>query len=181
MQQNRLSSVEMFRAGKWSKSSWQLLDPVKYHCAVSTSDSELVVIGGWDTNRIQRRVTRYNVFTGQVEHLEPLPVSLRLHACLYLDNMIYVSGGRTSGNKVVRNVWQYDGLKWTKLPPLREARSGHAMVALDDSLYVLGGALAQTDDTLVTVERLSKYRNQWEKVSPGIQLNFTYGSYMVIN
>jgi len=177
-----LSSVEIFRAGEWSKASWQLYEPVQYHCAVSPSDSELVVIGGRDSSRtLINKVTRYNVFTGKMDKLKPFPVNIENSACMYLDNLIYVSGGRTTGSKLTKSVWQFNGSKWTKLPPLKEAREGHAMVALDSSLYVLGGRKVIRSANTYTVERLSKYRNRWEKVSPGIQLNFTYGSFMVIN
>merc|ERR1711915_205709 len=177
-----LSSVEIFRAGDWSKASWQLYEPVQYHCAVSPSDSELVIIGGRDSSStLINKVTRYNVFTGKMDKLKPFPVNIEDSACMYLDNLIYVSGGRTTGSKLTNSVWQFNGSKWTKLPPLKEAREGHAMVALDSSLYVLGGRKVIRSANTYTVERLSKYRNRWEKVSPGIQLNFTYGSFMVIN
>jgi len=181
-QKKVLSSVEIFRAGEWSKASWQLYEPVQYHCAVSPSDSELVVIGGRDSSRtLINKVTRYNVFTGKMDKLKPFPISIEDPACMYLDNLIYVSGGRTPGSELTKSVWQFNGYKWTKLPSLKEAREGHAMVALDNSLYVLGGRKVIRSANTYTVERLSKYRNRWEKVSPGIQLNFTYGSFMVIN
>ena len=52
--------------------------------------------------------------------------------------------------------------EWKFASPLRNARSGCAMVASDEHLYVLGGLVDKKCSS--SVERIGNLRNDWEEI-----------------
>merc|ERR1711915_86613 len=174
-QQGFHNSVEIYHSGQWNLASWKLIEPLGNHRAVSSSDSEIVVLGGSDkSSKATIKVTKYNIFTGHATVMNPLPEVNRYFACTNIENMIYISGGYVNNN-----VWQYDGIRWTKLPSLLQARSGAALVALDDTLYVLGGKVGTNWAKIRTVEKL--VGNHWQRVYPDLDSDFHWGGAVLIN
>src|SRR6185503_18246266 len=54
--------------------------------------------------------------------------------------------------------------EWGSLPPLPEARFCHGMVAVNGSIYVIGGKSGNT--ALATVFAYDPLSNQWEQKAP---------------
>ncbi|XP_066293455.1 kelch-like protein 26 isoform X3 [Branchiostoma lanceolatum] len=96
------------------------------------------------------------------QQVEELPSRGRMyHAVAVLDNFLYVAGGFS------KCVWlstfhMYDPRwnKWFELEPLLDPRSEFCLVALDRSMYAVGGWKGKEINT--TVEKYSFEEDRWE-------------------
>jgi len=166
------NSVEIFENGKWSLASWKIKHNMHGHCAVAVSSSELVILGGWE-KRYLTDVTKINVNSGKSSELAPLPEGLGRHQCLYDTGHIFVSGGHREDR-----VWRLDNNVWTALPRMATARHSHAMVVLDNDIFVLGGQTGnEWYNPTQTVEKL--VGNEWKEVT-GLHANYAAGGALVI-
>lgn len=59
---------------------------------------------------------------------------------------------------------------WSEAPPLREARAGHAVAVLDNSIYVMGGKGA-SGEHLHTTEVLDPSGTAWQPFASPAQRN----------
>jgi len=75
------------------------------------------------------------------------PESMDHAAAAALDGFVYVAGGSIE-NKVSNKFWRYDPIddSWATMPPLPVSRYGATMQALDDKLYLIGGAATRGQD-----------------------------------
>lgn len=103
---------------------------------------ELIVIGGrLGVARTSSAVRIYDARSDTWRARPPLPAA-RHHAgaAALPDDTLVVAGGaegRSGGPE--SDVWLYDPDGWREGPALPEPRMAHAMVAVDEAVYVIGG------------------------------------------
>lgn len=119
-----------------------------------------ILLGGRLADGLSNDVECYNSYTRDFSSLKQLPFKKRneFAACVVGDD-IYVSGGLRSGE-----FWKYDNVfeTWTRGTNLLNARRRHAMSAVDDAIFVLGGF--DEDLVLDSVEMWQRNLNQWNEV-----------------
>lgn len=117
-----------------------------------------VLLGGRLADGLSNDVECYKPDTREFFALKQLPFKKRneFAACV-VGNDIYVSGGLRSGE-----FWKfdYDFATWIRGTTLLQPRRRHAMAAVDESIYVLGGF--DEDSVLHSVEVWKPGNNQWK-------------------
>jgi N-acetylneuraminic acid mutarotase len=112
----------------------------------------LVVVGGLSGVASTSRATSvYNPTFDAWLRGEPLPRPRHHAAASAWGRYVYLSGGAPGATDwtAKSDVWRSrPGERWRRLAPMPEGRQGHAMVAHDDKLYVIGG-VGDSDDTLI--------------------------------
>merc|ERR1712098_71775 len=182
-----LSSVEIYNREEeeWVTADWTLNSPTSGHCAVATSPSHILIIGGF--NRLEpgllRDVVEYNIDHKTSRVLPSLPYDVIGHACTMLNSThVLVTGGSRISDITHKEVRRNDVImldvqqgvsgSWEHLPNLNRARDGHGMVSLAGHIYVLGGSW------LESVERWTG--EQWEEEEQGLQEMFLAGGAVVL-
>jgi len=180
----RRSSVEILRkGGAWTKADWGLKEATAYHCAVASSPSHLLVIGGSDGYRMLTGAYKINIEDGSRRQLPSLPYGVYDHACTMLNQThVMLAGGSTassffSSEVMVLDTSQGEGGEWESMPALNRGRSDHSMVKMAGHVYVLGGWGAG-DEVKKSVEKWDV--EKWEEVVPGLEKEFGYGGAVVV-
>ncbi len=112
----------------------------------------LVVIGG--LHGIASTSRSVHVYDARFDAWLPaprLPEPRHHAAAATVDGIVYLAGGAASATDwtPADDVWGAEpGGRWRRVAAMPEGRQGHAMVALQDKLYVVGG-VGRTDDTLI--------------------------------
>ena len=104
-----------------------------------------------------------------------LPEPVSDHQCVRKDDNVYLTGGTSQFSDAKNWTLKYD-LKldnWTILSSMSKARHSHAMVVMDNSLYVFGGRMGMSGNYTRTVEKLSNDDGQWKVVASELKGNFT--------
>ncbi|XP_076447602.1 kelch-like protein 24 [Babylonia areolata] len=118
-----------------------------------------ILLGGRLGEGLSSDVECYRSDTGEFTSLKPLPFKKRneFAACAIGDE-IYVSGGLRSGE-----FWKYDPTfeSWLRGASMVQPRRRHAMAAVDDTIFVLGGF--DEDQVLDSVEVWERKTNKWEE------------------
>jgi len=99
------------------------------------------------------------------------------HACLRFYNHIYVTGGWSTGRKA----WKYDIInnRWSTLPEMQKSRLGHAMVELNNQIYVLGGhSHGGAPATYTSAELLTN--SGWKLLSQKLPSKYWWGGAVVL-
>jgi len=109
------------------------------------------VIGGRKSGKLSKNLGHAEVYDGNTdkwESIAPLPVLLAGLAATVLNGKIFVTGGEAFGpdgnwetGSASQQVWAYDPNRdsWDREIDMPEARHGHGSVAIDDSIYIIGG------------------------------------------
>ena len=90
---------------------------------------------------------RYDFVADRWDALQPMPEAAGGLAGVALGGQLYVFGGEAldveGAEGVIANAWRYDPLRdtWTALPDMRTPRHGLAAVALNGSIYAIGGGV----------------------------------------
>merc|ERR1719443_1137206 len=79
---------------------------------------------------------------------------------------LYVCGGIDSQPCGTAERFDADRGVWELLPPMGEARSGHAVAAMGGHLYVFGGKDGQHEGNLNSEARFNPERGLWESLPP---------------
>lgn len=127
----------------------------------ATADMEevLVVLGGCETSappyKRAAHVICYSFLQENWFRLEKLPYDpgIEFASCTY-GNDIYVSGGGCMQKCMIR--FDSSKNKWSNMTPMAAGRRRHGMVAMTDSLYILGGydcALEEGARMLASIEK----------------------------
>ncbi|XP_076469228.1 kelch-like protein 24 [Babylonia areolata] len=120
-----------------------------------------ILLGGRLGEGLSSEVESYRSDTGQFTSLKPLPFKKRneFAACAIGDE-IFVSGGLRSGE-----FWKYDPTfeSWLRGASMIKPRRRHAMAAVDDTIFVLGGF--DEEQVLDSVEVWERKTNKWEECS----------------
>merc|ERR1719481_1801408 len=118
-------------------------------------------------------VTKYDINSGKSSELTPLPEGLTRHQCLYNTGHIFVSGGHD-----LSRVWKLDKNVWTALPHMKKPRHSHAMIVLDNDIYVLGGETGyEWYNPTQTVEKL--VGNEWKEVT-SLHSSYAAGGALIV-
>lgn len=91
-----------------------------------------------------------------------LPMPVTNPAVVVADDAIIVLGGNDAVSR--REVWRFANAGWDALPPMRQARLGHAAAVFDGRVWVFGGIDRQSghhDRLLAGVESLDLTTLQW--------------------
>lgn len=104
--------------------------------------------------------------------LSPLSVPKSGLGAAYVDNMLFIIGGRnntSSGNIDTASVDRYDPLRdeWRPVKPLSVPRNRLGVAAIDGFIYAIGGGNGNSCHT--SVERYDPKQDEWTSVMP---LNF---------
>jgi len=104
--------------------------------------------------------------------LSPLSVPKSGLGAAYIDNMLYIIGGRnntSSGNIDTASVDRYDPLRdeWKPAKPLSVPRNRLGVATIDGYIYAIGGGNGNTFHT--SVERYDPKQDEWKTLMP---LNF---------
>ena len=125
----------------------------------SRSIETAVLLGGRLADGLSNDVEYFRCDTKEFSSLKQLPFKKRneFAACV-VGNDIYVSGGLRSGE-----FWKYDSTfeTWIRGASLLHPRRRHAMAAVDDCIYALGGF--DEDCVLDSVEKWNFNSNKWSE------------------
>jgi N-acetylneuraminic acid mutarotase len=124
-------------------------------------DQRLYVAGGRSWLGTSDAFGAYALKDGSYRTLAPLPRALHRPGLVATSDRVYVVGGYLDGRRnVTDEVWSYDPAAdaWSARAPLPRNRGEHAVVALDERLYVLSGRGAQSD----RVWAYLPHRDRWE-------------------
>jgi hypothetical protein len=135
---------------------WELgpqMDEPRGESASTLVDGQLIVIGGLrgTLGSVSNAVTVLDLDTGEWRNGARLTKGVHHAAAAAVDKDVYLSGGATSVTnwEPSRNVLRLrPGKGWEFVARMPEGRQGHAMVAIGEKLYVVGGVGA-TSDTLI--------------------------------
>jgi len=177
------SSVEILSNGAWTKADWGLKEATAGHCAVASSPSHLLVIGGVDGSRLLTGAYKINIEDGSRRQLPSLPYGVYDHACTMLNQThVMLAGGSTRpgdfrSEVMLLDTSQGEGGEWVRMPALNRARYFHSMVTMAGHVYVLGGEGVE-DEVKKSVEKWDG--EKWEEVVPGLGKEFAYGGAVVV-
>ena len=153
-------TVEFYKdeEAHWQLAYWNLTSDRYNHCAVTLSNTELILAGGGTPNMAQ--VEKYNIETGEVVALPDLIHPTAGHACTLQGDSLVVSGGYDAAGYTINLVTKLSltTLTWSNLPSLPVRRYGHNMALLNGALVVFGGNM--NDNTYRQLAILNG--TQWE-------------------
>ena len=140
------------------------------HCSLK-SGNFVYLIGGCTPAKDGKIIVSQNVWclnTTDEELIwkEVAPMNQKRYVmggAVFRDSLV-VAAGCNKNHKVLSSVEYYQAAfdEWKFASPLRNARSGCAMVASNEHLYVLGGWV--DDKCSSSVERISKLSEDWEEI-----------------
>ena len=135
--------------------SWTTRAPMptlRHHAASAVVDGELYVIGGRNTNFLQRVYLDdneiYHPKTNTWQKIEPMPTKRSASDTVVVDGRIHVFGGEICdeggmSNKVFNNHEVYNTKldEWTQGLNMPTARHGPSVQSVNNSIYVIGGGV----------------------------------------
>lgn len=120
--------------------------------ASAVLNNNIYVVGGRQSGKAAKNLSFcefYSIDEDKWVSFCPLPVALAGLAAVALNGRIFVSGGEAFGakgdwrtGKAFRHVWSYDANKdsWAQELDMPEPRHGHGAVAIENSMFIMGGA-----------------------------------------
>jgi len=129
-------------SGAWSEGA--PMPTCRSELAAAVLEGWIYVAGGLARNGASTAFERYRVDTDTWERRADLPAPLHHVAIAAWGAVLFISGGYQGdrfGSKR-DGVWRYDPSadRWESAADMPAPRAAHAMVALPDGLYVVGGA-----------------------------------------
>ena len=128
---SQLTSVITWKQGDTKWSSLPTMQQKRaIFCMVSDGVRYVYVVGGSASGRRLNSIERFDSQTNTWKDLRPMPLALQNHKCVYLNDIIYVTGGH-NGTAKVNTIYLYKVTSdiWIKSTTLlQEPVSGHAMV-----------------------------------------------------
>ena len=157
---------------------------IPQHDSDSDSDSDshwLGDTGDFDATQMINQTVSYNIRTNGWKRVSNFPTKAsHLTSCSYA-GLAFVVGGyvpQSNGSAFTQlspKVYGYDGQSddWFAKADMNEARAAAALHAIQDKLFVLGGAGDQNHVQISSIEMYDILQNQWTVV--GKELGFPYG------
>jgi N-acetylneuraminic acid mutarotase len=120
-------------------------------CAVAEVGGMLYVMGGYDGHDTHKSVEQFDSVARTWTPMPQMKCERRIFAAAAINGKIYVTGGEMHGGRSGWDAVGFDATRssmecfdpathvWTDGPPMSTPRSGHAAVALNGKLYVVGG------------------------------------------
>jgi N-acetylneuraminic acid mutarotase len=147
---------------KWSAAAPMPL--ARSELSATVVEDRLYVAGGIAQLGASPAFQVYDPSANSWRSLAPLPEPRHHFGMAALDGRIYVSGGYRDlpfgADQAQRQTWAYDiaADRWTPAADLPAGRAAHAMAALGDHLYVVGGVGPEPDSVFVYDRRLDAWR-----------------------
>jgi DNA-binding CsgD family transcriptional regulator/N-acetylneuraminic acid mutarotase len=113
--------------------------------ALAADDSSLYLVGGWDGALMHDKVWKLTPsedgsLAPQWEQLTTLPTPRAFLGAVISGRELYVAGGFDGQRELAdAAVFNLDTGEWRILPPMANARSGHALVSDGLAIFALGG------------------------------------------
>jgi N-acetylneuraminic acid mutarotase len=148
-------------------------------------DGVLYAVGGENDNDTWSTNYAYDPVTNKWTEKAPMPTARQHVASAVVDGKLYVIGGRYSNDSFTANLGSnevYDPKynTWTSLQPMPTNRSSPAAASsVDGDIYVFGGELAFTTNTVYNVtEKYDSKTNKWtsEQSMPTARHSMAYVS-----
>eukprot|EP00923_Selenidium_pygospionis_P034603 GHVN01060262.1.p1 GENE.GHVN01060262.1~~GHVN01060262.1.p1 ORF type:complete len:623 (-),score=97.63 GHVN01060262.1:1899-3767(-) len=116
----------------------------------NSKDCVVVVVGGENERGVLKSAEMYDFATRTWVALPALSVGRHSATAAAVGDQVFVFGGRSENGDVLRTVeaieftvdkdgWFVRGGGWTTLAPMKQARSGAAVVCFKDIVYLIGG------------------------------------------
>uniref|UniRef100_A0A8B9TSH2 Actin-binding protein IPP n=1 Tax=Anas platyrhynchos TaxID=8839 RepID=A0A8B9TSH2_ANAPL len=123
---------------------------------VCTCYGAIYALGGWVGAEIGNTIERFDPEENSWDVVGSMAVPRYYFGCCEMQGLIYVVGGISNEGVELRSV---------ELPPMGTRRAYLGVVALNDSIYAVGG-WNESQDALATVERYSFEEEKWVEVAP---------------
>jgi len=143
-----------------------------YSLAVTLPNGKIFITGGINHLLTDIKTSAYLVDFSEnaqtpCEVLSPMSHARYTHTSCYLNNYVYVMGGRYYGNGqngVLDHCERYNLVKkeWQTIAPLKTKRCTAAATTYMNRVYIFGGY--RGDGRVKTVERYNEVLNEWETV-----------------
>ncbi|HEX5387684.1 MAG TPA: kelch repeat-containing protein [Gemmatimonadales bacterium] len=150
--------------------TWHTEPPMRYaraaHAVVSTGEAIYALAGTGAGGAPVLAIERFDGRTWSVESTLPGP-GLNAPAAAVLGRRIYVIGGfNTTTNVPSDRVYVYDtqGRTWSEAAPLPAPRGGHAAVAWDGRIHVIGGGNSRS--TIADHDVYDPAQDRWTALAP---------------
>jgi len=128
----------------WSEGA-SLPKPLCAYAIAPYRDQGFFVFGGWDGQTYVSSVYYYDVIQDRWAHVADLSAPRAFAGAAALNELIYLVGGY-DGRAEYRLCESFDPAAalagsnpWQTHSPMHQGRAGHAVVAIQQSLYVIGG------------------------------------------
>ena len=143
-----VAGLSMSNPAPREAAGWSLLATLptaRGETAAAVANGRLYVIGGmtglgFDASA---EVSVYDPAENAWDVAPALPSARHHGAAVGLDGTVYASGGAASAGDwtPLPTLWAFDAsaTTWRELTPMPEGRLGHRMLAVEDTLYVVGG------------------------------------------
>lgn len=122
---------------------------------------------GYEANKASSGLFYYDDYKDTWHHQSQIPQEVLSRGCAMctMDNYLFVAVGFQGTDRLAvpsRKVFCYNPMTtiWNEICPMNEARPHCKLVALQDSVYAIGG------ECLATVERYDPRTNRWSFVAP---------------
>lgn len=146
----------MFSESLTLKSQWikgasgKLPRPREKAASSMTEDGNLILAGGLNSaGEPTRTVWMYDADQKAWKTTLPrLKQERSSHACICVDNEVYVFGGQDRNGDAVKSVEKLNLAReskgWTQLPPMKQARAPVAVAAVGSTVYVFGSEVSDS-------------------------------------
>lgn len=128
--------------------AWRALRPLPAPLcayAIVAAGQGFYLLGGWDGAHYQDRVLYYDVANDAWSERGRLPKARGFAAAALAGGHIYLTGGYDGANEL-RDSFSFaadpadkGAITWQQHAPMRFGRAGHVLVAIQGSLYAIGG------------------------------------------
>lgn len=167
-----LSSMERY---DYRTNTWAGVAPMAKEISalgVAELNGSLYAVGGWHRGRPLNTVLRYYPSTNIWEAVTPM-TSNRGGPCVVSDKYLYAIGGKTENDnsndpfKYLNTVERYDPRTniWTEATPMQARRAYACGVALEGSLYVVGGTQDDLYSSHSSCEKFNTQSNTWTYIA----------------
>ncbi len=168
-----------------STNHWIDLKPVPRQATVSSMcviiDSYIYLFGGmfvspdivqsfyYEKDSLTNIAHRYSISANEWVKIEDMPQRLGKSASCSVKKMVHLCGGTIVGEsalKITDRHYAFDTVAslWLTKPAMRNARAGHVMEAVDNSLYVIGGKGRGANYYLECIESYDTESEQWTEI-----------------
>ncbi|MEE6469262.1 hypothetical protein FKM82_008557 [Ascaphus truei] len=165
------------RFDQWMQVTGMLEKRAQFSCCIA--DDDVFAIGGrGDQLSPISSVEVYDINRDTWKKSKELPCKIYGHASAVHNNIIYISGGKTSGQvNSSKDVYSFNRLEgqWKKQAPMTIARFGHQMATVKDAIFTFLGMYEPFSD----IEKYDPLHNQWTRLRPLIFDRFCYGLVVV--
>jgi hypothetical protein len=135
---------------------------------VELEQAEVVyAMGGTGTERVLSSMDRYDSSSGQWSPVSSMGTARESFGTCVVADIIYVIGGRGTGNHILSSVEKYSPSSntWSTVAPLLTDRAHTAAITVGSDIYVLGGGTV-FEGASASVLKYDSVQDSWSEVAP---------------